>query len=209
MANILVFGDSITFGYYDKEGGWVDRLKKHLLKISIENKFEHDLKVYNLGISGDTSEEILKRFDSEVKPRNWVSQETIILISIGLNDSILISGKNKVSIDKSKKNIKLLLTKAKSYSKKVMVTGPTPVEEERVSPMPWSPTESWNNENIRKYNEIVKDICKQYKVDYLEFFDIFYKRDYKKLMYDGAHPNTKGHKIIFDIVKKFLEKKYI
>jgi lysophospholipase L1-like esterase len=210
MANIIVFGDSITFGMYDDEGGWVDRLKKHLLKISIENKLEHDLKVYNLGISGDTSEQFLKRFDQEIEPRNWVDQETIIIVSFGLNDSILINKKNKVPIDKSKKNIKLLLNKARSYSKKVMVMGPTPVEEEKVSPMPWSPAESWNNENIRKYNKIVKLICKQLKVDYLNLFDLFFKMDYKKMMSDGAHPNTKGHEIIFNTVKNFLEeKKYI
>jgi len=28
MVNILVFGDSITYGAWDEEGGWVQRLRK-------------------------------------------------------------------------------------------------------------------------------------------------------------------------------------
>ena len=193
MANILVFGDSITFGFYDTKGGWADRLKKYLLDKSINEKLEHDLKVYNLGISGDTSKEIIDRFDNETRPRNWTSQETVVIISIGLNDSILINGKNKIPIKESKKNIQLLLKKAKKYSKKILITGPTPVEESKVTPMPWSPSESWRNYNIRKYNELVKNICKQNKVDYVELFYLFYDNDYKKLLSDGGHPNTQGH----------------
>ena len=34
-------------------------------------------------------------------------------------------------------------------------------------------------------------------------------KDYKSLLEDGAHPNTKGHEEMFVIVKEFLEKKKI
>ena len=30
MGRILIFGDSITYGAWDKEGGWVQRLRKFL-----------------------------------------------------------------------------------------------------------------------------------------------------------------------------------
>jgi lysophospholipase L1-like esterase len=57
IETICVFGDSITWGAYDPErGGWVNRLRNDLEKKEIES--------YNLGISGDTTADLLKRFNS-------------------------------------------------------------------------------------------------------------------------------------------------
>jgi len=210
MANILVFGDSIDYGFYDNEGGWVDRLKRYLFALSRDRNLEHDLKVYNLGISGDTTTEILDRFDCETKPRNWENQETIVVFSIGLNDSVIILEKNKMPMNQFITNIDLLLKKAKVYTNKIVFIGPTPVDELLVTPMPWSPTEFWFNREIRKYDRTLRKICRKSKVDYIELFNKFVKRKYKQLLEDGAHPNTKGHELIFKIVKKYLEeKKYV
>jgi lysophospholipase L1-like esterase len=65
-------------------------------------------------------------------------------------------------------------------------------------------TDSYKNEYIEKFNEIIIDECSKNKVDFIEFFEKFSKLDYKKLLVDGVHPNTKGHKLIFGIVKNFL-----
>ena len=43
MKNFLIWGDSITYGHGDADGGWVGRLRKTVWKDSL---------VYNLGISG-------------------------------------------------------------------------------------------------------------------------------------------------------------
>ena len=53
MTLILVFGTSSTYGCWDEEGGWVQRLRKHLDKKQLTDK-DSDLYylVYNLGISG-------------------------------------------------------------------------------------------------------------------------------------------------------------
>ncbi|MCK9378783.1 MAG: SGNH/GDSL hydrolase family protein [Candidatus Moranbacteria bacterium] len=53
--NTCIFGDSIIEGYYDDEekNGWVNRLK---------SIFSDD-EIYNLGISGDSTENLLNRFD--------------------------------------------------------------------------------------------------------------------------------------------------
>jgi len=61
--SILVFGDSITWGTADFEhGGWVTRLF-----IELGRDFEID--VYNLGVSGDKTPDLLERFESESKSR--------------------------------------------------------------------------------------------------------------------------------------------
>lgn len=210
MANILVFGDSIGFGDYDTEGGWVDRLKRDLLTSSMND--DHNIYVYNLSISGDTTEEILKRLENETIPRDWESKETIFIFPFGINDSIFFrkTGKNKVPINKFKANLEKIANIASKYSKKIIFIGPTPGEDEKVDPMPWSPTESFIIREVEKYNEELKKFCKARGYPFLNLYMKFRKSNYMNQLHDGAHPNTKGHETIYKEVKKFLKnKKYI
>ena len=84
MTNILVFGASITWGAWDREGGWVQRLRNFVDEKNISNP-DYDRMIYNLGISGDTTENLLSRLENEVKTR-LSEEETIIIFSIGTND---------------------------------------------------------------------------------------------------------------------------
>ena len=59
MAHYLIFGDSITQGFNDLTGGWVQRLRESLTL---------DDFVINLGVSGDTSDGLLARFEVELNP---------------------------------------------------------------------------------------------------------------------------------------------
>jgi lysophospholipase L1-like esterase len=89
---ICIFGDSIAWGATDCEkGGWVERLKTELMV--------KDIDVYNLGISGDTTENILKRMDAEAEARN----PDIIIFSVGINDALKTNGKNLISIQEFRK----------------------------------------------------------------------------------------------------------
>lgn len=205
MANILVFGDSISYGFYDEKGGWVDRLKITLLELSRKEKLPHDLKVYNLGISGDTTDDLLEHFECEVKPRDWESQETIIIFAFGVNDSIIIDGNQKVPQKRFSDNVSTLIKTARKYSDKILFVGPIPVGEAKVSPMPWSTIEYCKNEKISEYNNILKNLCKDNKLTFLDMFGRWKKLDYESLLDDGLHPNTKGHERIYEIVKKYLK----
>lgn len=59
MNNIIcVFGDSITWGAWDIEkGGWVQRLRNF-----VESSSEEYIEIYNLGVSGDNTEDLLEIF---------------------------------------------------------------------------------------------------------------------------------------------------
>lgn len=131
MAQILVFGDSITYGAWDKEGGWVQRLRKLLDKQNLSNSDNFYYLVYNLSIDGDTTNGLLKRFESETSPRMWEGEKTIIVFSIGINDSCFIQTKNIFMISKEKfeENIKKLINLAQKFSSNIVFIGLTPVEE--------------------------------------------------------------------------------
>ena len=212
MATILVFGDSITYGAWDVEGGWVQRLRRFLDKKVIDSNYESYYLTYNLGISGDNSELLLERFKKEIEARiEEKDEEVIIIISTGSNDSIFIdkSKTTMINPDKFKNNLKKLFTIAKKYSKKIVFVGDAPVDETKVDPIPWLPGCSYKSSLIKQFNDMAESQCKKEKVNYIDLWKYYEKIDYKKLMVDGIHQNSEGHKIMYEIVRDYLVKNKI
>jgi lysophospholipase L1-like esterase len=205
MANILIFGDSIAYGDYDLNGGWVTRLKIHYMRKVVKNKLEKNVNLFNQSISGDTSIEVLSKLETETKPRVWSEHETIFIFAFGINDSILISNKPKVSLPVFESNLKKIYHTSSRYSEKIVFLGPTLVDESKVTPMPWSPTEYYYNERINKYNKAIKDHCNKTNSQFVDLFSKFSDLKYNKLLHDGCHLNTKGHETVFKIILQRLE----
>ena len=133
-------------------------------------------------------------------------EETVFIFAIGTNDSYYIHTKNKLmpSHEELQNNIKKLINLAKKFSSKIIFIGLTPVNEKVVNPIPWDTDKFYKNEDVQKYNEIIKSVCKENNLHFIEIFDEFKKIDYEKLLEDGLHPNSKGHEKIFEIIKGFL-----
>ncbi|MCK5452260.1 MAG: hypothetical protein KAI51_02380 [Candidatus Aenigmarchaeota archaeon] len=213
MTHILVFGDSIAWGAWDSDGGWVDRLKR-ITNEKNEKWFEDQkywCEVYNLGVDGNNSDKVIKRLATETKARYYDNEENIIIFSVGLNDSFFVKSKkdNIVSMVRFEKNVQRLIDIAGKISLKTIFIGITPVDESKTNPVLWDSDTSNSNETIIAYENILKKICKKNKVDFVEVNEHFIKAGHEKLLKDGVHPNTEGHKLIFDVVRKFLEEKKI
>jgi len=97
MTRILVFGDSITYGNWDREGGWVQRLRKFLDKRNLTDPDFYCL-IYNLGISGNDTENLLKRFEFETEQRLKEGEETIFIFAIGINDTQFLHSENSLKV---------------------------------------------------------------------------------------------------------------
>ena len=108
MAQILIFGNSIIYGAWDKEGGWVSRLRKFLDEKNLSSGPNFYCLVYNLGISGNTTDDLLERFEFEIKQRLKEDEETIILFAIGINDSQFLQSENNFRTSMRKLNKMLL-----------------------------------------------------------------------------------------------------
>lgn len=210
MSQILIFGDSIAYGAWDKEGGWAERLKIFSNKKSIASKLEFYCAIYDLAVDGDTTENLLKRIEFEIRQRAR-GEKIILLFAIGSNDSEIINLTDtlKVAPKKFSQNIEKIISISKKYSLEIIFSGLLPVDELKVDPIPWAADRSYKNNFIKKYNDIIKSICKENKIHFIELFDKFKKVDYKKLLEDGVHPSTKGHEKIFQIVKDYLIKNKI
>lgn len=210
MPHIIIFGDSIAGGAWDEKGGWVGRLKKTLTKKVIDSDLKQDYWVYNLGISGDTTEWLLERFDDEIKRRLGEDNEIIVIFAIGINDSEFYQKTKdfKIPEQKFRVNLRELFKKAKKHTKKIVFVGLTPVDETRVDPIPWLPNYSYRNKFIKRYNEIIKEQCAQNKIIFIDLFNLL-KLDFSKFLVDGVHPNSEGHFKIYELIKDLLEQKRI
>ena len=199
MKAILCFGDSITFGM-GKQGGWVGKLKKYF-----EPMGEHH-GVYNLGIPGNSSTDLIKRFDVEAGSRIryiWPDDDYMIIIAIGINDSRGLEKPDNLQtkpID-FRDNIDELVRKSKKHTKEVILLGLTPVNEDLVFPFE---NTYFSNRKIIEYSKIIEETCKVNKAFYIDLYKELTKKKPNSLLLDGLHPNSKGYEAIFKILKSKL-----
>lgn len=205
--HILVFGDSITYGAWDEKGGWVQRLREYIDRKNLHDKGFYCL-VYNLGISGDTTKDVISRFENETKARLEDEKDIIFIFSVGTNDCLLINKEKKMQVEEKQfeRNIEKLADSASKLSNKIFFTGLTPIDETKMNPLQWAPQFSAKNNYIEKYDGIIKSVCKKKNIHFIEVYGNFKKAKYKSLLKDGDHPTSEGHDIIFRTVKDYLSK---
>ncbi|MBP9732581.1 MAG: SGNH/GDSL hydrolase family protein [Candidatus Magasanikbacteria bacterium] len=183
---IGVWGDSITFGACDSKGlGWPGRLRKELAL----DDYSH---LYNFGICGETSEDLLKRFKIEaeaIKPSD-------IIFAIGINDSKYPGNDetNKVSLANYEKNLEDLINQAKNFTKGITIVGAIQVNDA------WRSMSGsrFFNEEIQKYTAVMKDVADRHGLRFIDMSDVL---DTTHDLADGLHPNAEGYQKMFEAIK--------
>ena len=207
MSLILILGDSITWGAWDPAGGWVQRLRGFLdtKKDEMGNQVHT---VYNLGINGNTSEELISRLDFEVQQRFDEDRDVLLIFAIGVNDSQLLLDENtvKMTVEQYKINLENIFNKAQRFTKNIVFLGLLPVVDEKVNPVSWNADVAYQNSRIRSFNEALQIFCESHAINYINFWDDWINADYSSMLEDGIHPNETGHKEIFNRVRDFLFK---
>ena len=206
MYGILAFGDSITFGRgVVPSRGWVHRLKKHF-----ETQDFYNI-LYNLGVPGDSSSDLLERFETEIKARAQPSSpddKFLILIAIGTNDSIGLGSSDDIEkpLKDYEKKINKMAKIAKEYTDKIVFLGLPPVDE---SSMPYRDA-YFDNKAIEKFNDTMKDVAEKNDALFCDIYERFTEnKDYSQFFVDGLHPNDKGYKLMYKAIKEFLTEKKV
>ena len=190
---ILIFGDSITYGQRDLEmGGWVNRLRLALAHDSSITSCH----VFNMGISGQTTTEILERLSRECKGRVLDDANNIIVIAAGINDAQIKDGTILNDEDAFKSNVRALIEEARSFTDKVIYLGLTPVDDARTSPVLWDRSMAWKSALIERYDTIISEICSEMGVRYVYVYDQIDPATNE----DGLHPSEAGHVILAEIM---------
>jgi lysophospholipase L1-like esterase len=202
MRHIL-FGDSIGFGVGDYEnGGWATQLRLFIDR-SQKNK-AHNL--INLSISGDTTRGLLNRMEREAKlrMRDKSPEEFRFLIAIGTNDSRVNKDdlENDISKEEFRENILKLIKIAEKLSKEIVLIGLVPVYEPQTTP--FKENKHYIVSRMEEYNRVLREVAQERELKFVNMFADWKTKDLEILFADGLHPNTEGHKMIFETVKKAL-----
>ena len=164
----------------------------------LESKNE-DFQVYNLGVSGEATEDLIERVESETKAR----EPNAIIFAIGINDAQFIHSQNsnRISEGNFKTNLTTLFKNAQKLVKTVMFIGLTPVDESRTTPIPWHTDVSYFKKNIRAFDSIIEEFCKEKNLTYISMEGVLENED----LVDGLHPNAEGHRKMFEKIKPEIE----
>jgi lysophospholipase L1-like esterase len=207
---ILVFGDSITQGFHDEvAGGWCNRLVSEIMRRTVESNYEYDKCIVNLGISGDTSSDLLKRIRAEIESRTLrypTNTYDVALIAIGVNDTQydMETKETKLSLLETKSNVEKLIEVCQSFKLKIVFLGPALVYEPRIQSMAWKLTHGYSNNLIKERGELIQQIAIASNCEYIDATNVYHGSE-EAVLPDGIHPNAAGHEMIYQLIKGRLE----
>lgn len=161
------------------------------------NKYFPNYNVYNSGIAGNMTKDILENMENRVFAYN----PTKVFILIGTND-LVYSGLDNDGI---KNNIEEIINKIyeKNSNTKIYLESIYPVNNSINKEI----VETRTNDNIKDLNNKIEKICNNNKCTYINMYDnLTDKNGNMKRIYtvDGLHLNKIGYKVVASKLTKYL-----
>ncbi|HTH72035.1 MAG TPA: GDSL-type esterase/lipase family protein [Candidatus Pristimantibacillus sp.] len=201
-VRILVFGDSIAYGAWDTEGGWVDRLKRDAHRQTVATGGKPKLQVVNLGVGGNSSTKILKRLKAEIEARKSASWPLVFVFAFGTNDQRVTDGQIEVAYEQFEANVRDIIKLAKGYTSRIIFVGPPPLAKHTVT----LKDQEYVDQRLRDYEDAMQRIVQEEGLPFVRTRPAFEQEGTENLFaHDGLHPNDRGHYIIYDQVAPWLE----
>lgn len=178
---ILAFGDSFMLGVGDPYHlGWIGRTVLGRPEVTL----------YNLGVRGDTSSDILARWRREAADRMRTDDPLRLVFSYGCNDCALEGGTSLVDPSDTLKNTHRILSEAAAICP-VMLIGPPPVPEPLM------------RARIASVGDALRIVSNQLKIAYLDVFTPLREAglwEAEAEAGDGAHPGADGYQQFADLI---------
>ena len=184
MLEVVCFGDSITA----RNEGYPSPILTYKLSLKMKG-----YKFINAGVSGNTTEQAMQRFNKDVLSRC----PDIVTILFGANDSSL---HKFVELESFKQNI-IEFTKKIGPSRTILIT-PAPVDE--------SLQPNRSNARLQQYAQAVKDVASETGSHFIDFFQVLYSEpNYIELLRgekdDGLHFGEEGYEILTSLIAQKLK----
>ena len=187
-AVVVCAGDSITQQNYHTNG---------FLNYAglLAEKIPHAC-IINAGVSGDTTEGFIKRFEEDVER----FKPALVTVMFGINDAT----KGEKYLSKFENNLYVITKSIKEIGSEILVLTQNPIML------------NVNDESINTrasyvgYSKCIRDFAKQNKIPFCDVFLSWQKHvkanPYKALglMNDPIHPNERGHKFIAETLLDYL-----
>jgi lysophospholipase L1-like esterase len=197
---VIVMGDSLVYGFGDSEGGgWVDRLRRRWMNPDCPGPI-----LYNLGVRGDTVEQVKQRLDGEFRLRGELRRRIpdVLILSVGLNDAARLgrsTGRLMTDEHTFSEQLDELLTQAKALACPVFFIGMVPVNE---AAMPYANTLYFSQADQARFKGITQRACATYQIPYLDLYEQWINRGQswclQRLCSDGIHPNVLGYQTLLN-----------
>ncbi len=181
---IVAYGDSLTEGLYvDRNYAYPAVLERKLIERG------YNVKVYNSGLSGETSSAALNRVE-------WVLKlnPDIVILGIGANDAM-----RGINLNLTKQNIENIILKLEENNVTVILS------EQEIF-------ENLGKDYSSDFKDIYPKISKEQNVTLIPFFLEGVAANSSLNNIDEIHPNKEGYEIIVEknvlpIVVQIIEKK--
>ncbi len=185
---ICFFGDSFVNGTGDPTYlGWTGRA------CAAVASSQHSLTYYNLGIRGNTSQQIENRWQMEANLRFTPDSDARLVFSFGVNDTRLEAGIPLIEPASAITTARRLLVRAKARHPTLLI-GPPPIEEPAA------------NNRIEQTSRAYRALCAELDIPYLETYqplsqNLIWMQEVA--MIDGAHPSAGGYEALASLVLKW------
>lgn len=152
-----------------------------------------DKKIYNRGISGDTSGGMLRRLEMTALPL----RPQLSLLWIGTNDV-----QDEIPIDEISSNLEKASKMLAETGSRVIVLSVLPVNESSSDPNVRSTVGKRTNKVINAINEKYRTLCEKNGWTYLDVRSCITENGELPLKYseDGLHPNIEGYISISKVI---------
>ena len=171
-------GDSLVLGTGDSDYlGWPGRL------CVAARRAGHDVTCYNLGIRRDSSADIAARWRDEVRRRLPAGSDGRVVFSFGVNDTALVDGRRRLTLEQSLENARTILSEASRAYPTLMVGPPAVARADQ-------------NDRIAELSEHFDRLCRELGVPYLAVVGPLraspvWMNDLAAT--DGTHPSAAGY----------------
>jgi acyl-CoA thioesterase-1 len=183
---VLFFGDSHVVGVGDPTGrGWVGRVVAASFGLGLP------LTAYNLGVRGETSEQVAARWRSEALPRLSPGADGGIVLSFGANDATIEQGRLCVEPERSRVALVGILEGVATLGLSSLVVGPAPIDDRQ------------HNERLRALSASFAEECARAAVRFIDVFDALHASSIwmrQVTAGDGAHPASDGYHALAELV---------
>lgn len=200
VARIYAFGDSLVTGTYDTRGGWCDRLKQDMHKITAEAEDGTKRQMYNLGIGGETSRGLARRIKAEIAARHSASWPAIIIIGTGKNDSRLRDGSPEVPIEEYEDNLRSIIAAAREATDKIILVGVGPCAGEAITFKSYT----YTRQRLAEYNAVMTKVADELGIQKVEVYDLLLNSRLNVYYRDKLHLSDQGYNMVYEAVKPVL-----
>ena len=182
---ICFMGESFVNGTGDPEYlGWTGR---------VCSQVEQPLTHYNLGIRGNTSQQVKSRWQMETNLRFPTGCDGRVVFSFGTNDARIEAGAVLVDTEASVICAQQILARSHTQYPTLMI-GPPPIADEAM------------NLRIKANSDAYAQLCAEIAVPYLDVFtplcsNLIWMREVA--LVDGSHPQAAGYQAYGDIVSNW------